>query len=81
MKLLQYAERELIPLDIPEEKKLTIFQLIKNYDLTVAQKVIFSCNTSNDNINATLFNLATEIDKHIEIFNDDLEQEEVIYQI
>lgn len=80
MNLQNFIKEHLIPLNIPIVKKEIIFNLLKEYNLSEAQQVLNSCITQdNFDINNTLLILISEIDKHIEMFNDDFEKDEVIY--
>ena len=80
MKLQDFVKTHLINLSVPDSKKEIILNLIKTYNLSEAQQVLNSC-VSQDGVenNNILLMLVAEIDKHIEMFNDDLEADEVIY--
>ena len=80
MKLLNFIHEQIIQLDISVSKKETILTLVKNYDLSEAQKVLNSClSPEASHLNTTLLLLISEIDRHIDMFNDDLEADEIIY--
>lgn len=80
MNLCNFVSTQLAPLNIAVSKKETIIMLLKNYDLSEAQKVLNSCITKETTEqNTTLMILIAEIEKHIEMFNDDLESDEIIY--
>lgn len=80
MNLCNFVSTQLAPLNITVSKKETIIMLLKNYDLSEAQKVLNSCITKETTEqNTTLMILIAEIEKHIEMFNDDLESDEIIY--
>ena len=80
MNLCNFVSTQLAPLNIAVSKKETIIMLLKNYDLSEAQKVLNSCITKETTEqNTTLMILIAEIEKHIELFNDDLESDDIIY--
>ena len=80
MNLRNFVSTQLAPLNIAVSKKETIIMLLKNYDLSEAQKVLNSCITKETTEqNTTLMILIAEIEKHIEMFNDDLESDDIIY--
>ena len=80
MNLCNFVSTQLAPLNIAVSKKETIIMLLKNYDLSEAQKVLNSCITKETTEqNTTLMILIAEIEKHIEMFNDDLESDDIIY--
>ena len=79
MNLKNYIKECLVPLDISLVKKETIINLISNYELSEAQKILNSCISQNETVNGQLLILIAEIEKHIELFNDDLESDEIFY--
>ena len=80
MNLCNFVSNQLAPLNIAVSKKEIVVMLLKNYDLSEAQKVLNSCITKETTEqNTTLMILIAEIEKHIEMFNDDLESDDIIY--
>lgn len=80
MNLCNFVSNQLAPLNIAVSKKEIVVMLLKNYDLSEAQKVLNSCITKETSEqNTTLMILITEIEKHISMFNDDLESDEILY--
>ena len=83
MKLYEYANNILAPLDIPIAKKEIILNLIKNYNFREAIDVLHSCVNINKEPPLTdtdsMISLIVEIEKHICMFNDDFEADDIIY--
>ena len=80
MNLCNFVSNQLAPLNIAVSKKEIVVMLLKNYDLSEAQKVLNSCITKETSEqNTTLMILITEIEQHISMFNDDLESDEILY--
>ena len=82
MKLYEYVKNTIIPLNISHSKKEIILNLIKSYNLKEATIVLDSCIEINaetpTNETDIILSLIVEIDQHIEMFNDDFD-DDVVY--
>ena len=80
MKLYEFIKYKLADLNIPQVKKEIVLNLIHSYNLKEATVVLDSCiNENSPKDSEPILSLMNEIDKHIQMFNDDFEEDEIIY--
>lgn len=80
MNLYTFIANQLPPLQIPLHIKENILLCIKSYEFSEAKNIInyYINKTSDQNLLTNLVLIINEIDKHIELFNDDFESDEII---